>query len=310
MKQTSQRSLLFRQNVNRTEEDRRRVCPRQVGRGMRTRLRPRRRAVDRAAMRSHGNHFRQLALRRKVAGDVRVVGSMIAYVGKSFMRIEHEYLLAKLLSDQVERRNEVRIPADEGNGINVAREHIVEHVGCDIDVRPFLLQLDDMHSAVGRLFAIPALAVDCWHPDLVPVVIPLYYFQPSDFGECAQIYSLSFDSFGVVWICADTCGVEFDDVKYMIVFYQRSCERQRVKPFDAIVAAKKPIVKVPRINIDVCSHFHKMLRPRPSRIGASPRIGRASRSDMNRLTGSVGIIPNIISWRNGVWRQNRIMEAA
>ena len=83
-----------------------------------------------------------------------------------------------------------------------------------------------------------------------------------------------------------------------------------VKPFDAIVAAKKPIVKVPRINIDVCSHFHKMLRPRPSRIGASPRIGRASRSDMNRLTGSVGIIPNIISWRNGVRLRNRIMEAA
>ena len=70
------------------------------------------------------------------------------------------------------------------------------------------------------------------------------------------------------------------------------------------------VVKVPRINIDVCSHFHKMLRPRPSRIGASPRIGRASRSDMNRLTGSVGIIPNIISWRNGARRQNRIMEAA
>ena len=50
MKQTSQRSLLFRQNVNRTEEDRRRVCPRQGGRGMKTRLRPRRRAVDRATI--------------------------------------------------------------------------------------------------------------------------------------------------------------------------------------------------------------------------------------------------------------------
>ena len=75
MKQTSQRSLLFRQNVNRTESDRRRVCPRHGGRGMRTRLCPRRRAVDRAAMRSDGNHFRQLALRRKVAWDVRIVGS-------------------------------------------------------------------------------------------------------------------------------------------------------------------------------------------------------------------------------------------
>ena len=74
MKQTSQRSLLFRQNVNRTEEDRRRVCPRHGVRGIKTQLRPRRRAMDRAAMRSDGNNFRQLALRRKVAGDVGIVG--------------------------------------------------------------------------------------------------------------------------------------------------------------------------------------------------------------------------------------------
>ena len=38
------------------------------------RLFPRRRAVDRAAMRSDGNNFRQLALRRKVAGDIGIVG--------------------------------------------------------------------------------------------------------------------------------------------------------------------------------------------------------------------------------------------
>ena len=136
---------------------------------------PRRRSVDRAAMRPDGNHFRQLALCREVARDVRIVGSMIADVGKSFVRIEHEYLLAKLFSDQVERRNEVRITADEGNSINVAGEHIVEHVGCDIDVRPFFFQLDDMHSSVGGHFAVSALSVDRWHPDLVPVIISFDY---------------------------------------------------------------------------------------------------------------------------------------
>ena len=79
MKQTSQRSLLFRQNVNRTEAewvhflDRRRVCPRQVGRGMRTRLRPRRWSVDRAAI---GNRhvIWQLTPCGKVAGDIGIVG--------------------------------------------------------------------------------------------------------------------------------------------------------------------------------------------------------------------------------------------
>ena len=38
------------------------------------RLRPCRRAVDCAAMRSDWNHFRQLAPRRKVAGDIGIVG--------------------------------------------------------------------------------------------------------------------------------------------------------------------------------------------------------------------------------------------
>jgi len=262
-------------------------------------LRPRRRAVDRAPMRSDWNHFRQLALRWKVAGNVRVIGSVIADVGKTFVRIEHEYLLAKLFSNQVKWRYEVRVPADECNGINVIREHVVEHVGCDVDIRPFLFQLDDMHSAVGGLLAIPAFAVYRWHPDFVPVVVSFDYFQTTDLGECAQIDSLAFDGFGVVWICADTCGIEFDDAKHMVVFYQCPCKRQRVKPLYAAVVAEKSVVKIPSINIDVRFHFHKMLRPRPFRIGASPRIGRASRSDMNRLTGSVGILPNIYSCRKG-----------
>ena len=54
--------------------DWRRVCPCHGGRWMRTQLRPRRRSVDRAPMRSDWYHFRQLALRRKVAGDIGIVG--------------------------------------------------------------------------------------------------------------------------------------------------------------------------------------------------------------------------------------------
>ena len=73
MKKTSQRSLLFRQNVNRTEAEWRRGYPCHGGRGMRTRLRPRRRAVDRAAI---GNRhiIWQLTPCGKVAGDIGIVG--------------------------------------------------------------------------------------------------------------------------------------------------------------------------------------------------------------------------------------------
>ena len=69
------------------------------------------------------------------------------------------------------------------------------------------------------------------------------------------------------------------------------------KPFCAMIVAEKPIVKVSPINVDVCFHLFKMLRPRPFRIGASPRIGRASRSDVNLLRGSMGIIPNPVGLR-------------
>ena len=63
-----------------------------AGRRVRRRLRPRRRAVDRAAMRTNGNCVGKLALCRKVAGDVLVVGGHGAeFFAGAFMRIEHDY---------------------------------------------------------------------------------------------------------------------------------------------------------------------------------------------------------------------------
>ena len=73
MKKTSQRSLLFRQNVNRTEEEWRRACSRHGRRGMRTQLRPRRRAVDRAAI-GKWNIVWQLVSCRKVRRNIGIVG--------------------------------------------------------------------------------------------------------------------------------------------------------------------------------------------------------------------------------------------
>ncbi len=258
---------------------------------------PCRRSVYRSTVRTDGDDVGKLALRRKVAGDVGIVGSVVAYVRKSLVRIEHKYLLAELSSNQVKRCYEVGIAADESNGINVVSKRIIEHVGRDIDIRPFLFQFDDVHSAVGGLIAIPAFTTDRRHPNLVSVVISFDDFKALDFRECTKVDSLAFNSFGVVWICSDTCGVEFDRAKYMVASYQCPRERKRVKPFCAMIVAEKPIVKVSPINVDVCFHLFKMLRPRPFRIGASPRIGRASRSDVNLLRGSMGIIPNPVGLR-------------
>ena len=250
-------------------------------------------------MRADGDYLRKLALCRKVVGNVCVVRSMIADVGKSFMRIEHKYLFAKLVTNNVKRRNEVRIAAEEGNCINIAHEYVVEHVGGDVNIRPLLFQFDDTHFAVGGFFALPALTADRRHPDFVPVVIALDDFKATDLRKRTEIDSLTLSRFGVVWICSDTCCIEFDRAKHMVASYQRPRERQWIKPFRALVVAEKTVVEIPRVDIDICFHFFKMLRPRPFRIGASPRIGRASRSDVNRLTGSVSIVPNSTAWRKG-----------
>ena len=263
-------------------------------------LRPRRRTVDRASVRPDGYDVGELALRRKVAGDVRVIGSVIADIRKAFVRVKHKYLLAKLSPNQFEGSDEIRIAADERNSINVIRECVVKHVRRDVYVRPLLFKLDDAHFAVGGLLAITACVVDRWHPNLVPIVIPLDDFKTLDFGECAQVDSLAFNGLGVVRISADSGGVELDRSKRMVASYQCPRERQRIKPFRGRVAAKKPIVQISRIDIDVRFHFCKMLRPRPFRIGASPRIGRASRSDMNLLRGSVRIVPNRADIDKGV----------
>ena len=62
-----------------------------AGRRARRRLRPRRRAVDRAAMRPDRDYVWQQALRWKVAGDVFIVGGYGAeFFAGALMRIEHD----------------------------------------------------------------------------------------------------------------------------------------------------------------------------------------------------------------------------
>ena len=85
-----------------------------------------------------------------------------------------------------------------------------------------------------------------------------------------------------------------------------------VEPFTALRSSQQAIVEIVAVYVNNCLfHFsHKMQGASTFRLKPPRRIGRASRVEYNPLTGSVGIIPNIISWRNGVWRRNRIMEAA
>ena len=70
--------------------------------GRRRWRRPCRRAVDRAAMRSYGNHFGQLALRRKVARDVPALCGVEAEVCRSLARIENNCPSLEFVAHEVE----------------------------------------------------------------------------------------------------------------------------------------------------------------------------------------------------------------
>ena len=292
---------------------------------MRIQLRPRRRAVDRAAMRSYGNHFRQLALRRKVAGDIGIVGLWKCGI----MRL-WDYGIG---SRRFQFQNSVTVHFH-----NCTISQSISPAACGYDAcckytRQFFGFVNEWTKLADlNIFGLPdylepnACLRKLFHGNLELVNEILARFGFCCFciircnagGSTEQLICKTAAADSLLRqrsAYLHTACSKFYNSILKFVFCHASAFLQShnstISYFHNFTISQFiTVVKVPRINIDVCSHFHKMLRPRPSRIGASPRIGRASRSDMNRLTGSVGIIPNIISWRNGARRQNRIMEAA
>ena len=144
------------------------------------------------------------------------------------------------------------------------------------------------------------------NPYLVLVIVALYDFYAAKCLDCLKIDILAFNSGCVIWIGLNTCSEVFYGNEFVRFVKKRSCERSQVKPLATGSSAKKPEVEVATIDIRNCFHRCqlKMLRSQTLRFGTPLRVGRTVRLDMNRLTGSVDIVPKIISWRNGVWRWN------
>ena len=120
--------------------------------GMGAMLRPRRRAMDRAAMRPDGYHVGKLAFCREIAGDVLVVsGHCTKFFAGSFVGIEHYDGLAHAFLEIVERRNEVGVSRYEHDAVEVGLNMVNEHLGGDVYVRAFLLGFP--HGCVRNLRA-------------------------------------------------------------------------------------------------------------------------------------------------------------
>ena len=141
-------------------------------------LRPRRRAVDRAAVRSYGNHFGQLALRRKVAGDVRVVGCCpFKMLGDCYVGIEHKHRFPKLMAKGVNGSRLIGISCYQNKAVSI-RAHCIDK-GCDrkVYVRPFFFKFHDMRHACMGFFAGLAFPVDVRKPYLLLAVEPFDDFH-------------------------------------------------------------------------------------------------------------------------------------
>ena len=102
------------------------------------RLCPRRRAVDRAAMRTNGNCVGKLALCRKVAGDVLVVGGYgTEFFAGAFVRIEYDNGFSCAFLEIVKRRNEIGVAGDKYDAVEILFHVVDEHLGSDVYVRAF-----------------------------------------------------------------------------------------------------------------------------------------------------------------------------
>ena len=116
------------------------------------RLCPRRRTVDRAAVRADGDYLWKLALRRKVAGNVLIVGGHGSeFFAWAFMRIEHDNRLPSMFLEIMERCYEIGIARDKHDAVEDLFHVVYEHLRCDVHIRTFLFGLP--HDRSRNLFA-------------------------------------------------------------------------------------------------------------------------------------------------------------
>ena len=252
------------------------------------RLLPRLRAVDRATVRPDGNHFGQLALRWKVAGNVPAMCGMEAEVCRALSRIEHDCASLEFVAHEVERRNEIRIAGDYDKGIGGVCVGVAEKRGREIYIRPLLFDLYHMDKAVCRCRTFLTSGINGWNPRLVLVVVALDDINAAMRDEGLKVDVLTFNRSGIVRICLGSGGEVLDGYKFVICVKMGMGEhgfdkRSDVKPFAGGESAQQSVVEIAAV--DVGYRFHsfpiKKIGPQTLRPKTLFRVGRTLRLDMN-----------------------------
>ena len=271
-----------------------------AGRRVRRRLRPRRRAVDRAAMRTNGNCVGKLALCRKVAGDVLVVGGHGAeFFAGAFMRIEHDDGLPRSLLEIVTRGNEVGVSRDKYDTVKVIFHVVDEHLGCDVNIRAFLFGFPhgcdgSLLAGLARFFCKRIAGAESLVVSLDDLQLWVICFKGG------KIYRLSHLRSWLCGVVVDASGEVLDGHDFMFVWTGQKglCERDHIQPL-VPRETKQPVVQVESVDINNSLFLHLSKRQGLDSRPALHRIAEAQRSVSNPSRGSVDIVPNISACRKG-----------
>ena len=262
-------------------------------------------------MRSDRYDVGKLALRREIAGNVRVVRCCsLKMFGDNLSRVEYKHGFSKFAAERENCSRLIGVSGYQREAVGVGMRGVDK--GCDskIHVGSFFFKFHDMsHSSMG-FFANFAFPIDMGKPCFLLAVKPFDDFHPAKCGECLEIYLLTFLGGYVLWVCTNASReiLYGEDIVFFLEHGGGKCAK--VEPFTAWRAFQQAVVKIVAVYVNNCLfHFsHKMQGASTFRLKPPRRIGRASRVEYNPLLGSVGIVPNIRLWRNGV-QQNLGMAA-
>ena len=91
--------------------------------------------MDRAPMSTNRDDIRELALRRKVAGNVLVIsGHCTQFFAGTFVWIEYDDRLPRVFLEIIERCNEISISGDKYDAVKTRFHVIDEHLRGNVHV--------------------------------------------------------------------------------------------------------------------------------------------------------------------------------
>ena len=262
-------------------------------------------------MRSYWNDVGKLALRRKVPRDVPAICGMEAKVCRTLTRIEHDCLPLEFVAHKVERCDKVGIARHDDKCVGGVCVGIAEKCGGKIDIGPLLLDFYHMDKSVCGRGAFLAAGIDGWNPCLVLVVVTFDDIYSAMSLEGLEVNVLPFNRCGVMRICLGSGSEIRDGNKFMVCVKVGMDEhgvdkRGEVEPFAAGETAQQSVVEIAPVDVDYCSHLLSIKKEGSQTLRSKTlfRVGRTLRLDLNLLRGSVGIVPNYFSGRNGAERKS------